>query len=148
MQAAYLMAHGAHKTEWLAVAGQLDGFAYARPETTKGKQPRALLLTVRQMDSVALDAKQIAEALAGLACETLKREQIAGIVVTGGDTARALFDALKLTAIDVVGELLPGVALGTIDYDGGRLPVVSKAGAFGGEDLFVTICDKLIAASE
>jgi D-threonate/D-erythronate kinase len=143
-QMAYLAAKGAHKTELLGRAGMLDGFAFARPESHKSEMPQAMILTVRQLDATPLDPKQVAHALAELARKTLNEQNVGAVVVTGGDTARALFDALGVAAVDLVGELLPGIALGTIQARGTAIPIVTKAGGFGTADLFATIEAKLI----
>jgi uncharacterized protein YgbK (DUF1537 family) len=50
-------------------------------------------------------------------------------VVTGGQTARAVCDALAIARIDLVGEIEPDVALGRAV--GTPLDVVAKAGSFG-----------------
>ncbi len=57
---------------------------------------------------------------------------LGGLVMTGGDTARAVCGALGVVAIRVLGEVLPGIPCG--ELRGGlcpSLPVVTKAGGFG-----------------
>jgi uncharacterized protein YgbK (DUF1537 family) len=51
------------------------------------------------------------------------------LVVTGGQTARAVCDALAIARIDLVSEIEPDVALGRAV--GTALDVVAKAGSFG-----------------
>jgi D-threonate/D-erythronate kinase len=59
-----------------------------------------------------------------------------GLFCTGGETARALLDAAGAAGIRLLGEVEPGVPLGTAV--GWRdLPVVTKAGAFGTERTLV-----------
>lgn len=61
---------------------------------------------------------------------------IAGVVVTGGDTLQALLRALAARGVDLEQEIAPGVPLGHIA--GGPwagLPLISKAGGFGGPAL-------------
>jgi uncharacterized protein YgbK (DUF1537 family) len=63
---------------------------------------------------------------------------ISGIVVTGGDGARALVDALDATAINLRDEVVAGVPIGTLvggPADG--LAVVTKAGGFGDDNALV-----------
>jgi uncharacterized protein YgbK (DUF1537 family) len=55
-------------------------------------------------------------------------EHAAGLVLTGGETARAVCDRVGVTAIELVTEIEPGVPLGRA----GDLGIVTKAGAFGG----------------
>jgi uncharacterized protein YgbK (DUF1537 family) len=58
-----------------------------------------------------------------------------GIVVTGGETARALLAAAGVAGLRLAGEVEPGVPLGIALGSGPAcgLPVVTKAGAFGGD---------------
>ena len=53
-----------------------------------------------------------------------------GLFCTGGDTARALLDAAGVAGIRLVGEVEPGIPLGTAE-GGSNLAIVTKAGAFG-----------------
>ena len=59
--------------------------------------------------------------------------QAGGLVISGGDTARAVLGALGAEALVIRGALEPGVPVCTIEggvADG--LPLVTKAGGFGG----------------
>jgi 4-hydroxythreonine-4-phosphate dehydrogenase len=56
--------------------------------------------------------------------------RISGLFCTGGETARALLAAAGAVGIRLVGEVEPGVPLGTIE-GWHKLPIVTKAGAFG-----------------
>jgi uncharacterized protein YgbK (DUF1537 family) len=57
-------------------------------------------------------------------------ERLAGLVLTGGETARAVLLAAGVRVIDVLGELEPGIVLSTIPALD-DLPLITKAGAFG-----------------
>jgi uncharacterized protein YgbK (DUF1537 family) len=57
-------------------------------------------------------------------------ERLAGLVLTGGETARAVLLAAGVRVIDVLGELEPGIVLSTIPALD-NLPLITKAGAFG-----------------
>jgi uncharacterized protein YgbK (DUF1537 family) len=66
------------------------------------------------------------------------RGRISGVVVTGGDGARALVDALGVSAINLRDEVVTGVPIGTLvggPADG--LAVVTKAGGFGDDNALV-----------
>ena len=59
-----------------------------------------------------------------------------GLVLTGGDVAGAVCRALGATRIDLWGEARPNVPTGWLALPGGaRLPVVTKAGSFGDEEV-------------
>jgi D-threonate/D-erythronate kinase len=67
-----------------------------------------------------------------------QRGRISGVVVTGGDGARALVDALGVSAINLRDEVVTGVPIGTLvggPADG--LAVVTKAGGFGDDNALV-----------
>ena len=54
-----------------------------------------------------------------------------GLILTGGETALAVCRAMGGTAIEVVGEALPGVPLGVLRLPGGAVAVATKSGGFG-----------------
>ena len=63
---------------------------------------------------------------------------LAGIFLTGGDTAVSVCRALGVGSIDILAEVLPGIPLGQLV--GGCCPglrVVTKAGAFGSDNAIV-----------
>jgi uncharacterized protein YgbK (DUF1537 family) len=71
-----------------------------------------------------------------LASKVASIESIGGLVLTGGDTARAVLRALGITALRVLGEVETGVPI--LITEGSRaLPVVTKAGDFGNRDTLV-----------
>ncbi len=66
-----------------------------------------------------------------------------GLVVTGGETARQIADALPALSLRVCREVLPGVALAMVDTAAGRFPMITKAGGFGQDDAFLVCLDAL-----
>ncbi len=100
-----------------------------------------LVLTAPTDRSRGLSATLIPNRVAELAARIITqraRGSIAGVVVTGGDGARAVVEALGATGIALRDEVAAGVPIGTLV--GGRaegLPVVTKAGGFGAEDVLV-----------
>jgi D-threonate/D-erythronate kinase len=66
----------------------------------------------------------------------------AALVISGGDTASLVCRALGVEAIQIRGELWPGIPVGTLRggaYDG--VAVVTKSGGFGNPDTLVEIAD-------
>lgn len=80
---------------------------------------------------------RIAGALGRIAAEATASRDLAGVVLTGGDTAKAVCLSLGAVGVELLDEVEPGVPLGRLTAgNGGRhegLPVVTKAGAFGDE---------------
>ena len=95
-----------------------------------------LLAPEGQLDG--LDSEKVADRLGSLAAQLIAASRAAGVVATGGDGARSVLVALNASGIALVDEVMGGVPLGTLT--GGTaagLPVVTKAGGFGTEDVLV-----------
>jgi uncharacterized protein YgbK (DUF1537 family) len=74
------------------------------------------------------DGPQLAAALADLIAPCLP--QVGGLIVTGGETARAILDRAGISGLRMQGEIEPGAPLGVSTGDI-AIPVITKAGAFG-----------------
>ncbi|CAB3636698.1 D-threonate kinase [Achromobacter pestifer] len=143
-QAAALQASGADT--WTPSLAQLADDAawqaWAQPLLRAHAQAPAeagtvlLLAPEGQLDG--LDSERVAERLGSLAAQLITVSRAAGVVATGGDGARSVLVALAARGIALVDEVMGGVPLGTLT--GGTaagLPVVTKAGGFGTEDVLV-----------
>ncbi|MGA7669628.1 MAG: four-carbon acid sugar kinase family protein [Nitrolancea sp.] len=81
----------------------------------------------------------VSDRLARLADRLLRRVQAGGLVLTGGDVASATCRELGIRAIDLFGEVQPGIPYGVLRGGGAdMMPVVTKAGGFGDADAIVT----------
>ncbi|MPW22773.1 hypothetical protein GCT13_39740 [Paraburkholderia sp. CNPSo 3157] len=69
-----------------------------------------------------------------------------GLVVTGGETARRIIDALPAVSLRVCREIMPGVPLAEVQTAKGRFPLITKAGGFGDDDALVTCIRTLTGA--
>jgi len=79
---------------------------------------------------VRADAPRVARALAGTVAAVLG--DVATLVATGGETARAVLTAAGVSRLVVTGELEPGIVRGRVpELD---LDLVTKAGGFGDAD--------------
>jgi uncharacterized protein YgbK (DUF1537 family) len=66
------------------------------------------------------------------------RAAIAALVLTGGETARGVLTAFGMRSLVPIREVEPGVPLALASTENGeRLPVITKAGAFGAPDSLV-----------
>jgi len=74
------------------------------------------------------DGPQLAAALAELITPRLSR--VGGLIVTGGETARAILDRAGISGLRMQGEIEPGAPVG-ISIGDVAIPVITKAGAFG-----------------
>jgi uncharacterized protein YgbK (DUF1537 family) len=89
------------------------------------------------------DAGQVARDMAHHAIDVVRRARAEVLVATGGDTAIAILAASGNPALQVLGELMPGIPYARIRIDGNPLWLVTKAGGFGGRDTFREVVQKL-----
>ncbi|MCR4425705.1 MAG: hypothetical protein NUW23_05875 [Firmicutes bacterium] len=90
------------------------------------------------------ESAHIRDALACVARAAVASGMVAGIIVTGGDTAVAVCRALGAIGLDLDRELLPGIPRGRIvgGVADGML-IVTKAGSFGGTEALTIALDHL-----
>jgi D-threonate/D-erythronate kinase len=74
----------------------------------------------------------IAAALARMAASV--GGSIGALVASGGETARAVFESLGVTRLRLLGELEKGIPISIVENWNRQLPVITKAGDFGGAD--------------
>jgi uncharacterized protein YgbK (DUF1537 family) len=84
-----------------------------------GEEPAVATKTARQCGDLAAQ-------IAGY------KGQIGALFATGGETARCLLEAFGITALRLIDEIEPGIAL-SVSLGGADLAVVTKAGAFGND---------------
>ena len=104
--------------------------------------------TRREAEALGLDGQQAGDLVAGglgeIGGRLAEEASPGGLVLTGGDIAVAVCNALGATGIKVIREVATGVPLG--ELQGGRrdgLKVVTKAGAFGSPDVLVAALEAL-----
>ena len=68
---------------------------------------------------------------------------LGGLVATGGETARAVLDALGIHRLRLLGEVEAGLPFSVADHWVRPLPVITKAGAFGSPQALVRCRDFL-----
>jgi uncharacterized protein YgbK (DUF1537 family) len=127
---------------WLFVAGSRH--PATRRQVALARQ--AGLAVLATLDDDAGGREEAARRLAAQARDALASGRFDGVVVTGGETAVALYRALDGLRIDLVGAPAAGLALGSL-VTPGRAPItiVTKAGGFGGPDLFVSLVKEAVA---
>jgi uncharacterized protein YgbK (DUF1537 family) len=85
-------------------------------------------VTIRGEEINFQEGPQLAAALAALIVPHLS--QVGGLIVTGGETARAILDRAGISGLRMQGEIEPGAPVGVSTGDI-AIPVITKAGAFG-----------------
>ena len=125
--------------DWDAHAGTWVAARTAELAEAARAGAEALLLTVAPGDAAAEEAARYAlrsqrlnAALGALVAALAGRVALGGLVLTGGDIARAALAALGGEALQLGAEMLPGIPLGwPVGGAQPGLPVVTKAGGFG-----------------
>ena len=126
------------------------------PETTvlrvpngrlqSGKIPSAQNLVLKATADEAGhegDAERVAADMARHAIEIARSAKAEALVATGGDTAIAILAASDNPALQVLGDLMPGIPYARIRLGGKSLWLVTKAGGFGGRDTFRDVARRL-----
>ncbi len=67
-----------------------------------------------------------------------------GLVITGGETAHQVCTALGATAIEVTGQVLPGLPAGRLALPSGVLALVTKSGGFGDAGALLAAAEALL----
>ncbi|MFC5653345.1 four-carbon acid sugar kinase family protein [Paenibacillus solisilvae] len=78
-------------------------------------------------------SNRIANILGEIASGIMKEVELQGVILTGGDTAKAVCKHLGVSGIELIKEIEPGIPLGKL-VGNKPLWVVTKAGAFGNEN--------------
>ncbi len=103
------------------------------------------VMAAREMGMAAADTGEYTQQILGeIGRKILEQKAVSGVFLAGGDTAKALFQALGAYGSEITGEIaigIPGMKLVGGIQDG--LKVVSKAGAFGNQDAIVYALRKL-----
>jgi len=96
-----------------------------------------------RIESAAMNEK-ILEILGRLAYKIVKSNKVAGLVLTGGETAVSVCKKLNSWGIVLRDEILPGIPVGELvggEFEG--LNIITKAGSFGEEDTLVKAIEYL-----
>ncbi|MEK6419329.1 MAG: four-carbon acid sugar kinase family protein [Burkholderia gladioli] len=133
------------RAPWLVV-GSLNPRSRRQLDVARAGRPINVLATdgERRRDAASTEAAlrdlvtQVARHLASGACD--------GLVVTGGETARRIVDALPAASLRVQREILPGVPLAEVRTSAGGFPMITKAGGFGDDDALRACLDALTGA--
>lgn len=123
---------------------EFDAPALLDPQSTKARElatrvsdvlrcGRSALVVLSQSERTSVSngarlARELAAHLGPVA------RHAAGLIATGGETARAMLTNMGVDTLNIVAEIDTGVPLMIADHLGRVLPVVTKAGGFGQPD--------------
>ena len=106
---------------------------------------RTIVLLAPPGQAPGLTAATVASRLGSMALAIADKGLLRGIIATGGDGAEQVMHALRATGVRLIDEVSGGVPLGTLiggDYAG--MPIVTKAGGFGAENVLIQAADTLM----
>ncbi|MFP5210411.1 MAG: four-carbon acid sugar kinase family protein [Acidobacteriota bacterium] len=122
-----VMLGGEGLPEWRACQSALEEALQAGRDVAVMPAPQPGLETAKGL----LLAATLAEMVRPFA------DHVGALVVTGGETARAVFQAWSICRIQLVGEVEAGLPYSVATGWKSRLPILTKAGAFGTPETFL-----------
>lgn len=117
------------------------------PAPALGNALQVVLLAVPDAQGGEGDAAAVAKGMARAALDVVRQTGSRALVATGGDTAIAVLEASGCAALDVMGDLMPGIPYARLTLGGKPLWLITKAGGFGAPDTLYDIAVRLRAAS-
>jgi uncharacterized protein YgbK (DUF1537 family) len=96
-------------------------------------------LRIAPAPEAVADSRAALEAIVGVACQAIAETGVRRVLVTGGETARALCDAVGVPMLRVLGDIEPGLVLA----GSGDWLFAIKPGGFGSESSWVRALDAL-----
>jgi uncharacterized protein YgbK (DUF1537 family) len=139
-QAARLCAAGAEELTMSFSAHTRDGDWILDRSVNESTPPVALIVRPESSrEPNLISPSEVAQTLGRTAADIVRRLQVDAVVMVGGDTAFETFQALGVSEASVAGEIMPGVAIGTMQVDGRSLTFITKAGGFGDANALVEI---------
>lgn len=129
----------------LFVAGSRTTVVARQLAQLRDALPDALIVTPPALPDA--DADAVARRLARQAAAHFHAIAAGALVLIGGDTARAVLDALGVGALRVRGHVIPSIPWAEADIAGRAVLVATKAGGFGSVDALSRIAERLAPAN-
>lgn len=98
---------------------------YRSNSTMEAQEKRRIIVEIDRFLSVAVR-------------KIIERQRVSGLILTGGSISSAVISGLEATGMEIKGQLAPLIPLGILKggpFEG--LPVITKAGGFGEEDVLI-----------
>jgi D-threonate/D-erythronate kinase len=113
----------------ISAGSDISLYASSSPEQVKSSKAAG---AERGFDPTEV-SNRIANAMGEIASGIMQEVELQGVILTGGDTAKAVCKHLGVSGIQLINEIEPGIPLGKL-IGNAPLWVVTKAGAFGNEN--------------
>jgi uncharacterized protein YgbK (DUF1537 family) len=155
-QCRYLLGHSGTASVWISAKNCLQGQAEEEVERAcqecEKKLAKGLDALVIAVDSLKngvladtkgtgangeISNKLIVEALGKVIQKMFEHYYFGAMLLSGGDTARQIFEMMGITSIELICELLPGMPLAKVSSDKrNEILLVTKSGGFGETETF------------
>ncbi len=128
---------GERHSDWLKYARELEHAIQVNEDVVLSPktEPR---IDLSQRPLIATTLARMAASVA---------PSIGALVASGGETARAVFESLGVARLRLLGELEKGIPISVTENWGRPLPVITKAGDFGGTDALLK-CSQFLHCEE
>jgi uncharacterized protein YgbK (DUF1537 family) len=113
----------------------------------RDRRPVAVLRAAAAAEGRVADAADVARNLAQNALRVLQARRVDALLATGGDTAIAILHCLGVAALQVMGDLLPGIPYARLERPERPLWLITKAGGFGTPQTMRELVARLRTAS-
>lgn len=100
-------------------------------------------VTLIATDELSGDPHQQASQLAETVAQAVYLGQCDSLIVTGGETAKHIAQALRAKRLHVLRELAPGIPLCALELTDQTLPFITKAGGFGTQNSLLELTQAL-----
>ena len=87
--------------------------------------------------------ESVVERMGALAARAIELQPVDGVAVFGGDTTLGVLDALGVSVVEPIRDLLPGVPVSLVQHGARRLALITKAGGFGEDGTLLAIRETL-----
>lgn len=106
----------------------------------------ASLLVVPRGTGASFDSAQVLRSVTAVATRVVQETGVRRLMVTGGETAKALCDAWGIRALRVLGDVEPGLVLAASEGTAERWLMAIKPGGFGGDATWIKAAEALRSA--
>jgi uncharacterized protein YgbK (DUF1537 family) len=139
IQGPFLLAIGSHDPITLAQVDRARSLSEMGNQiTTDGSvEPNLSALTMLYQASstpASPDHASILQKFGAAIARRIREDDIATVLLCGGETAQTILDDLGIDCVELIGEALPGIAVSRARLDERELTILTKSGGFGTPD--------------
>ncbi|MCH9040428.1 MAG: four-carbon acid sugar kinase family protein [Chloroflexi bacterium] len=133
-----------HRVALTTVRDAADAVAGGHDVALYWQDPKSLQALLQGAPFTRVSVQAIAGFFGSVLAGLILQQDLAGLVVVGGETAQMVVKAVGATSIELLGEVRPGIPVGRLvgGLADGKL-LVTKAGGFGGPSALAEVIEYL-----